>query len=83
MNPRASSWRAHASTAEDSIGMSLLVDSRAVQLCTVLVFGWTNCTERFGVTAQPDALQPKNAGSKITNLLVGLIGVSLTWICNQ
>jgi len=54
MNPRASSWRAHASTAEDSKGMSLLVDSRAVQLCTALVFGWTNCTERFGVAAQPE-----------------------------
>jgi len=63
--------------------MSLLVDSRAVQLCTALVFGWTNCTERFGVAAQPDALQAKNTGSKISNLLVGLIGVGLTRICNR
>jgi len=55
MNPRASSWRAHASTAAESKGISLAVDSRAVQFWTTLVLGWTNCTERFGVAAQPDA----------------------------
>ena len=55
MNPRASSWRAQVSTASASIGMSLLVDSRAVQVRIAFVLGWYNWTERFWVAVQPDA----------------------------
>ena len=60
--------------------MSLLVDSRAVQDRIAFVLGWTNCTERFGVAAQPDAWQAANRKSKISNFVVELIKPGLTRI---
>ena len=60
--------------------MSLLVDSRALQVRIAFVLGWTNCTERLGVAAQPDAWQAANRRNKISNFHVEHMKPGLTRI---
>jgi len=52
-NPRVSSWRAQASTAEAIAGISLVADSRAEQFVTTFVFGLYILIDKFGCAAHP------------------------------